>query len=403
MKSLLRAAGNPERTLATVIVAGTNGKGSTAATLASILTAAGYRTGLYTSPHLVDLRERWTIDRIAVSMPGLRRAIRRLRSLVAATSVRPTHFEALTLVAFFLFQDERCDAVVLEAGLGGRLDATNVTSPVAALITSIGIDHREILGNTLRSIAREKGGVIHRGAIVLTSCEDEGIVDTLRRRAGVVRAAAFHRVALETNASAVREEIRRLRFRLVTPEATYRLESPLPGLHQVENIALAVRAAERLVSRFPRIGRDAIRRGVAMTRWRGRLESFELEGKHVVVDGAHNRDAACKVARFIERHLHSPRLLVLGIMRDKEVAAIASALVPLFDSVIVTEPDPLRGAAVSELEAIVASHGLRALAVRDPRAAVRRALRARETTVVVCGSLYLAGAAIGVLDRRSRG
>src|ERR1044071_9599339 len=165
MRALLREVGRPERAYRSIIVAGTNGKGSTSATLDSILRESGYRVGLYTSPHLVDLRERWMIDGAPISDELLTHAIAWLQR----TSVVPTYFEALTLIAFIAFAEARCELAVLEVGMGGRLDATNVVKPIASVITPIGFDHIDYLGNTLRKIAREKAGVIHRGAVVLTT------------------------------------------------------------------------------------------------------------------------------------------------------------------------------------------------------------------------------------------
>src|ERR1041385_8394331 len=187
MRALLRSLRNPERAYKSIIVAGTNGKGSTSATLASILNAAGHRTGLYTSPHLVDLRERWMIGGAMIDPALLDRSIALLHAASERIGITPTNFEALTLIAFIAFARANCDIAVLEVGMGGRLDATNVVRPIAALITPIGLDHTEFLGNTIRKIAAEKAGVIHRGAIVLTSNSDPVVLGVLQRRA-----AKFH-------------------------------------------------------------------------------------------------------------------------------------------------------------------------------------------------------------------
>src|SRR3954462_3453826 len=183
MRALLRQLGNPQHACPSIIVAGTNGKGSTSSTLASILHTSGYRTGLYTSPHLVDLRERWMIGGAMIDEALLADAIEQLRVGSEKAGIVPTYFEALTLIAFIAFALAKCEVAILEVGMGGRLDATNVVKPVAALITPIGLDHTEYLGNTLRKIAFEKAGVIHRGTIVLTSNDDPIVLDVLRRRA----------------------------------------------------------------------------------------------------------------------------------------------------------------------------------------------------------------------------
>src|SRR5436305_7183398 len=181
MRVLTEALGHPERRFPSVIVAGTNGKGSTSATLASILHESGYRTGLYTSPHLVDLRERWMIGGAPIDEELLTHAIALLQR--ASVAIVPTYFEALTLIAFIAFREAQCGVAVLEVGMGGRLDATNVVRPVASIITPIGFDHMEYLGRTLRKIASEKAGVIHRGAVVLTTNTDDVVLGVLRERA----------------------------------------------------------------------------------------------------------------------------------------------------------------------------------------------------------------------------
>jgi dihydrofolate synthase/folylpolyglutamate synthase len=363
MRALLRELGNPERACPSIIVAGTNGKGSTSSTLASILNASGYRTGLYTSPHLVELRERWTIGGSMISPETLDVAIEQLRTAADRAGIVPTYFEALTLIAFIVFVD--CDVMVLEVGMGGRLDATNVVRPLAALITPIGFDHTEFLGTTIRQIAGEKAGVIHRGAIVLTSNDDPRVLGILRHRAAMF-GNPFHVV-------------------------TSRHPTPLPGDFQERNAGLAVRAAEELRPLLPRITSDSIERGVATTRWRGRLELIKRDGKQIRIDGGHNAHAIAAIVPFIREHISAPRLLVFGIMSDKDVAEVTSALFPLFDAIIATEPYPPRSESAPRLVAFAPD---RAVAEADPRSAIQKALASEYSSIVIAGSLYLAGAAI---------
>jgi dihydrofolate synthase/folylpolyglutamate synthase len=374
IRALLRALGRPHRTYPSIIVAGTNGKGSTSATLESILRASGYHTGIYTSPHLVDLRERWMIDGKPIENELLESSIWRLKDAADRINITPTYFEALTVIAFIAFETARCEVVVLEVGMGGRLDATNVIRPVAALITPIGLDHTEFLGNTVRKIAMEKAGVIHRGAIVLTSNSDPAVLAVLRKRA-----AHF------SNA-----------FHVVTGDEIG--DTPLAGDFQKLNVALAARAAEELMQDLPKITRDSIARGIATTRWRGRLERIDVAGKQVWVDGCHNAHAAVAIAPFVDRALPRPRLLVFGIMGDKDVKAVTTTLFPLFDAIITTEPFPPRSMSSAILAAIARDRAIPVEAVPDPATAVRAALASRYETVFVGGSLYLAGAAIEVLD-----
>jgi dihydrofolate synthase/folylpolyglutamate synthase len=361
MRALLRELGNPERACPSIIVAGTNGKGSTSSTLASILNASGYRTGLYTSPHLVELRERWMIGDSMISPDALSSAIEQLRAAADRADIVPTYFIA--------FADAKCEVMVLEVGMGGRLDATNVVRPLAALITPIGFDHTEFLGTTIRQIAGEKAGVIHRGAIVLTSNDDPRVLGILR-----------HRAAMFGNP-----------FHVVT--STH--DTPLAGDFQERNAALAVRAAEELRPLLPRISPESIERGVSGTRWRGRLERIQRDGKTIWIDGGHNAHAIAAIVPFIREHVPSPRLLVFGIMSDKDVASVTSALFPLFDAIIATEPYPPRSELASRLVALAGDRGV---AEPDPERAIEKALASDYKSVVICGSLYLAGAAIARLD-----
>lgn len=354
MRVLLRALGNPHLHYPSILVAGTNGKGSTSAMLTSILTAAGKRAAHYTSPHLVDLRERWTISGQPIGTALLDECIVELQH---APGITPTYFEALTLIAFLAFAKAKCDVAVLEVGMGGRLDATNVVRPIASVITPIGMDHMEYLGNTLRKIAAEKAGIIHRGAIVLTSNDDPVVLDVLRKRAEKFGNRFIH----------------------VTEEH----DAPLRGDFQRRNAGLAVRTARELGYS------DA---GLENTQWRGRLERIEHAGKTIWIDGGHNEHAVTQTAPYFDENVARPRLLVFGMMSDKDVQPVVDRLFPLFDRVISTEPYPPRS--------VKADAFANATPIPNPEEAFRAALAAPERSVVITGSLYLAGAAIAFFDRR---
>lgn len=373
MRQLLRALGHPERRCPAIIVAGTNGKGSTSATLASIFNESDLRTGLYTSPHLVDLRERWVIDREMISEPMLERSIQRLREAAARAAIVPTYFEALTLIAFIAFDDAACDVAVLEVGMGGRLDATNVVRPLAAVITPVGFDHTEFLGNTLRKIAREKAGVIHRGSLVLTSNEDQKVLGVIRTRAA--------------------------KFGIDPIVVQDDHDTPLPGRFQRRNAALAVRTARELRGQFPSITPATIEEGVRRTRWRGRLERVIIDARAFWIDGGHNAHAAAAIIPFIEEQLPSPRLLVFGIMSDKDVDEVISRFAPSFESVITTEPYPPRSMNAETLAAMFRARGVDSMTEPDPERAFTRALATPAASILVAGSLYLAGAAIAFAER----
>jgi len=362
-RALLRALGNPHRRYEAIIVAGTNGKGSTSAMLASILCAGGKRTGLYTSPALVDRREHWQVDGAMIGHDLFDACITDLRNASEQTGITPTYFEAITLIAFLAFAKAGCEIAVLEVGMGGRLDATNVVRPLAALITPIALDHTEFLGKTVRKIAREKAGVIHRGALVLTTNDDPAALDVLRKRAAKFGNRFIHE--------------------------TEEHDTPLEGAFQRRNAALAVRAAREL-----NVAEEAIERGVRETRWRGRLEHLRASGKEIWIDGGHNAHAAAAIAPFLDAQVPRPRVLVFGVMKDKDVDAIVARLFPLFDRVITTEPLPPRSATAASL-----ARGWNALPIPDPGLAFRHALDGSESAIVVAGSLYLAGAAIRFFDK----
>ncbi|HSP13221.1 MAG TPA: folylpolyglutamate synthase/dihydrofolate synthase family protein [Thermoanaerobaculia bacterium] len=375
IRALLRKLGNPHRAYPSIIVAGTNGKGSTCATLNSILLASGYGSGMYTSPHLVDIRERWMIDGKPIDPTLFEESIEALHRAADSIAITPTYFEALTVLAFIAFERARCEVVVLEVGMGGRLDATNVVRPIAALITPIGLDHTEYLGNTVRKIAAEKAGVIHRGAIVLTSNTDPVVLSVIEKRA-----ARFGCVLHVIRGNEARD-------------------LPLNGEFQRANISLAMRAAQELRGRLPKITAESIAKGIAATRWRGRLERMRVAGKDIWVDGCHNLHAARAIAPFVESDLPRPRLLVFGIMSDKDVNGVTSLLFPMFDEIIATDPYAPRSEPPENLVRAATDLGVRATAVPDVGDAIRRAIESDERTILIAGSLYLAGAAIAALDK----
>ncbi len=363
IRAMLRAIGRPERNYESIIVAGTNGKGSTSSMIASILRAAGRRVGFYTSPHLVDIRERWFIDGAMITDDLLDESIARLRAAADRIGITPTYFEALTIVAFLAFDLAKCDIAVLEVGMGGRLDATNVVKPIAAVITPIGFDHTEYLGNTIRKIAAEKAGVIHRGAVVLTSNDDPIVLDVLRKRAAKF-GNAFHVVNDDHH-------------------------TPLAGDFQRRNAALAVATARAL-----HIDERAIEEGVRNTQWRGRLEHLRLNDKDIWIDGGHNEHAVSRTAPYFDANVPHPRLLVFGMMSDKNVQPVVDRLFPLFDRVITTEPYPPRS--------MKADAFFNTIPIPNHDDAFRAALASNERSIVITGSLYLAGAAIAFFDKIAR-
>jgi dihydrofolate synthase/folylpolyglutamate synthase len=391
--------GRPERAVPAVLVAGTNGKGSVAAVLSAIAAAGGVRPGLYTSPHLMRVGERIRVAESDLSDAELEGALEPVfRAADAAPEVPLTYFEALTAAAFVAFGERRPDLAILEVGLGGRFDATNVAPARLSIVSSIGLDHVEELGSTVEAIAREKAGVFRAGRPALAGfCEEKArrALAEAARECG----ALLHEAAKELDVSDVRPSVNGTRFRLSTPVARYDLETPLPGAHQAVNAALAVRAAELVAGEMPGFTREAIEKGVASTRWPGRLEKFSVRGRVVLLDGCHNPAGAEALARFLrDSELLGRARLVFGAMADKDVEQMAELLFPAAESVrLVPAPSP-RAATAEDLLRRTSGARPDAVACRSLEAALSELLGDPEPApIIVAGSLYLVGEARSLL------
>jgi dihydrofolate synthase/folylpolyglutamate synthase len=405
-RRLLAALGSPESGLPVVLVAGSNGKGSTSAFLAAMAGAAGYRTGLYTSPHLETVEERLRLDGRAIAPERLGGLLERV--IAAAGGERPTYFEALTVAAFLWYAEERVDLAVVEVGMGGRLDATNTASPLLSLITPISLDHQQHLGETLALIAREKAGILRAGRPAIAWIEDG------EPAAAVAQAAAELGADLAWGMERARIEAVAARgwdgqtVELATGARRYRLAPSLLGAHQAKNLALAVLAAERLaVQGFPRLDAAAIARGVAACRWPGRLETVALSGgRRALLDAAHHEGGAQALADFLAGPGASvaggPVDLLVGLLADKDAAAILGRIVPMIGRegrAILTTPDSPRARPPAELAAYLPAE-VPALVEPDRAAALDLALAGGRSTLVACGSIFLIGEVRRLLRER---
>jgi dihydrofolate synthase/folylpolyglutamate synthase len=400
-------SGHPELRTPSVLVAGTNGKGSTSALLAAMATAAGYRTGLYTSPHLETVRERLRIDGRAVSEERLADllalAVGEAESDPEAEGL-PTYFEAVTAAAFLWFAEEEVELAVLEVGLGGRLDATNLADPLLSLITSIGLDHQEYLGDTLAAIAREKAGILRRGRPALAWIEEPEAAEAVRTVAAEVGAdlrfapAEVKIEGIEERASEVGQ-----RIRLATPAGRYDLAIGLAGAHQAKNLGLAVRAAEVLAAAgFPHIDPAAIVKGAAACRWPGRLERIEIPGNRtVLLDAAHNPDGARTLGAYLAA-AGEPVDLLFGVLADKDARGILACLAPHVRRFVFTTPESPRASDPASLGALLPPRipPPEIHVEPEPGAALTRALGLGGRTVVACGSIFLIGAIRQLLRER---
>jgi dihydrofolate synthase/folylpolyglutamate synthase len=385
--TLCAALGNPQDTFRSIIVAGTNGKGSVTAMVDAALGAAGRASARYTSPHLQRLEERFVIGGAEVSPGALEASAGRIRrtveSLVAAGDLPslPTFFECTTAVAFDLFREARVEIAVLEVGLGGRLDSTNIVSPIAAAIVSIDFDHEEQLGPTLASIAAEKAGVIKPGIPV--------VCGALPAEALTVIAA----VCAEQRATLIRTDgDAALAARVAS------MPIGLRGGHQQANAAVALRLLDAVNEDGVPVPEEAMRAGLATAVWPGRLEAFTARSCEILLDAAHNPAGARALASYLEAEFPAGVTLVFGAMRDKALREMLGALLPAAAAIVCTTAPSPRAMPAAELAAVVGGLGSRAEVVPDPIEAVARACE-RGKPVVVAGSIFLIGPVRKWLER----
>ncbi len=401
IRRLLETLGNPHQDYPTAIIAGTNGKGSTTAMLAAIGLAAGLRVGAYSSPHLNEIEERFRIDGHPISSGGLEAHLGAVFAAIdqradgGETSQSPSYFETLTAVAFRYFAEARVDLAVLEVGLGGRLDATNVTKPRVAVITPISVDHTDWLGDDVARIAEEKFAVAPRGGVAVVAPQSPAVADVIERRAEEREITLMRAVDFPIEVRAVDSRLRHT-FDLEARMRAYAgLELALAGSHQVENARCAVLGAEALDRRRMRINSDAIWAGLRHTELAGRCEWFEGQPP-VLLDSAHNPAAIIALTGYLDRLRDAKRFsrlhLVFGALDDKDVAGMAELLYPRADTLIATRPPSPRSRHLERL-LVAAPPPETAVAIEDPVAALARARELAEADDLICvtGSIHLLG------------
>jgi len=395
----LRNLGDPHKQFAAVHIAGTNGKGSVAAMLDAMYRAAGYRVGLYTSPHLVSFTERIRVDGHLIAEEAVVDLARRIHAAATVRGIDLTFFEFITVMAFLHFARCRVDLAVVEVGLGGRLDATNVLDPVAAVITTIGLDHEEFLGNTLESVAAEKAGIIKPDKPVIIGNVPRAVSDVFASVAREQGARAYRFGRDFSVSGSVACEFTGMGVQLGD------VQIGLRGAYQRENAATAVAAAVCLRAVLP-VADAAIRRGLREVRWPGRLDVVQTVPL-VVLDGAHNADGVAVLVRELPSIVGSRNIhLLVGVMRDKRWQPMVEALAPIASSATVTTALPPRGEAPEVLARAFEAYCPVRIAT-DPLTGLNVLLQSvREHDVVlVTGSLYVVGAVypyfLGRLGHRS--
>lgn len=382
----LERLNNPQNAYGTVLVGGTNGKGSIAAMVASVMSRGGFRVGLYTSPHLIDVRERIRVDGNMISREEMDVWIEIVK---AHSTENLTYFEFLTAVAFLYFHWRQVDLAVLEVGMGGRLDATNVVSPLVSVVSNISLDHTEYLGNRLEDIAWEKAGIIKNGGVCITAVKHrrvQRLLEEICRKRG----ATLYRIGREITI-------------YMHPDGSFsyrgigmrydNLVCPLKGRHQIENAAVALGVIEALAMKGFRVDDDAVFKGIHDVKWEGRLEVIK-NSPTVLLDGAHNADGASTLARALrEEFSYKNLILVFGVLKDKDYRIMLKKLLPLGGRLILTSPDTERAMPPEALLPVAKQYFRRIEVVNNSREALKRALSIADQNDLICvtGSLYLVG------------
>ncbi len=403
IKNILKGLENPQQGYACIHVAGTNGKGSVASSLASILYRSGYKTGLYTSPHLVRYNERIQVNNRPISNRNVVAAYNAVRR-VHHGQREPTFFEFATAMALYEFGRQQVDWAVIETGMGGRLDATNVITPELSIITNISLEHQDYLGNTLSQIAAEKAGIIKIGKPVVTAIRQKEV-----RR-------VVEKIAAEKNAPLYRLG-RDFRIRRKQPgtfsyyglqNAWHNLQTALRGSHQADNAALVLAACELISERKAILELANIKKGLSTNHWPGRLETVS-DDPLIILDGAHNQAAARNLARFLASNLAGPRItLVIGILDDKPYQVMLKSLLPLASRVILTRAKIDRALDPQRLLEVAGDFNVESTIIPDVARAVKHAIDTNPANGAICiaGSLYVVGEAKvalarGLLNRRN--
>lgn len=403
---LLAALGDPQKFSPAVQIAGTNGKGSTAVVLDSICQAAGIKTGLYTSPHLISITERVKVAGQEISTEDFARHATEVRGaaekLVAEGKLEalPTFFEHLTAIALLAFREDQVRLAILETGLGGRLDATSVAGAQLVAITPIERDHEEYLGETLESIAAEKAAIIRPGSTAIIAPQPAQVLDVILRQSRLVNVQPSVDQCRTTVESATPDG--HVRATIETEHDRY--ENVLPGLrgrHQLTNVSVAIRLAESLRACGFTISHSAIVQGIETARHAGRLELWEGRPAFLF-DGAHNPSGTRTLREYLDEFVAAPVTLVFGGMRDKNLDQMAASLFPVADKLVLTRPDNPRAASLDELRKIALSivAPQKTLCASSLREAIREAIAATPPDGLICfsGSLYLIGEAQSAIN-----
>ncbi|MBI5745974.1 MAG: bifunctional folylpolyglutamate synthase/dihydrofolate synthase [Nitrospirae bacterium] len=389
--------GNPQSDFKTIHVGGTNGKGSTASIIASILSSSGYRVGLYTSPHLIDFRERIKVDGVDIGEKDVDELTRKIRGLAEKAELKPTFFEFTTAMAFCYFSRMKVDLAVIEVGMGGRLDATNVIDPVVSVITNVDLDHQEYLGPAIKDIAFEKAGIIKKGVPLVSAADNKEALSVISDRCREAGAMLYLYGREFYSSGDYPDNFTYYGIRRRHPS----LASPLLGSHQMINSSCALAVIELLAEKGMDITDDNIREGLRSARWDGRLEVIQNEPLFIL-DGAHNRSGAAALARYLMSIKNGKRrlILIVGVMKDKDIGSILDQLIPVSNEVIITKADYHRSAGAELVKSFIKSGSIPIRMeerIKDA-IALARSIAGPDDIICVTGSLFVVGEAKACLS-----
>ncbi|MDD4875737.1 MAG: bifunctional folylpolyglutamate synthase/dihydrofolate synthase [Dehalococcoidales bacterium] len=400
MDELLARLGNPHLQAKSIHIAGTKGKGSIAAMVAAVLSASGYTTGLYTSPHLHTLRERIKVDGKLISEDELTTLVQKVKPEVEAVNRKATYgklttFELLTALGFTYFGQKRVDFQVLEVGLGGTFDATNVITPEVCVISNISLDHTAILGNTLTEIAGEKTGIIKPGCVVVTAPQSDDALQVIEKVC-LEKGVPLVRVGKDVLGRITGFNWERQQLQVKGKLDNYELNVPLLGSYQLDNVLAAIATLEVLAEKGFNVAKDNIIQGLVQVKWPGRFQILNLH-PIVMVDGAHNPESARKLRQSLEQYFDfNQAILIIGASSDKDIAGIISELISLFNKVIITRSIHPRAMATAKIKAEIKKYGVPVQETSDISAALPLALDQAGEKDLICitGSLFVVAGAI---------
>ncbi|MCP3923589.1 MAG: bifunctional folylpolyglutamate synthase/dihydrofolate synthase [Desulfobacterales bacterium] len=386
--SILNDLGNPQNKFATIHIAGTNGKGSIASALSEILIKAGYKTGLYTSPHLVKFNERIKVNNVDITderVVALYEAV----SSSGDSEREATFFEATTAMALYEFSNQNVDIAIIETGMGGRLDATNILNPAISVITNISVEHQAYLGDTIEEIAFEKGGIIKENTPVVVGTRQDSVNEVIKKIAKEKNATLYH---MGLNFESIKQSTQIFKYNGINSNWED-FKTGLSGDHQIDNSALTLATCELLIEKGYKLNEEDIRFGLLNNKWPGRLEVVS-EAPLIILDGAHNDNAAFELANFLKNDLKDRHItLVVGILDDKSYSSMLASLLEACDSVILTQPVIERSLPPESLKPFAEKYVNDIVMIKSVSEAVDYAIKNAKDAICIAGSLYVAGEA----------